>query len=263
MKQPLPQDRRILEALARFHVLTAEQVRRLFYGKSLTYVQSQVMPRLVAAGLVQDLHFAKTMRYGSFPIVYTLTPKGWREIGMPPPRFKRTEQSASHLLHSLAVNDVCIGAELFARRYPQVSLVELEHEWDFKRNPFRADVGSVAPDGLLRFRIGTEPQDVLLEVDRSTEGKAQWLAKIEPLLALAQGSFQELYDTPFAPTIAVLTTGGEQRRRHLQAWTAEQDTDSLCLFASVDPAADPDSLFLSPIWYPSRQGDAESLFALP
>jgi Replication-relaxation len=263
MKQPLPQDRRILEALGRFHVLTAEQVRRLFFGKSLTYVQSQVMPRLVAAGLVRELHFPKTMRYGSFPIVYTLTSKGWREIGLPPPRFKRTEQSGFHMLHTLAVTDVCIGAELLSRRYAQITLVDLEHEWDFKRNPFRFDGGSVAPDGLLRMRIGTDPQDVLLEVDRRTEVKAQWQAKIEPLLALAQGSFQQLYDTPFAPTIAVLTTGGEVRRQHLQEWTAELDTESLCLFASMDPAADPDILFLSPVWYPSQPGAAQSLFTLP
>jgi hypothetical protein len=38
MKQPLPQDQRILEALGRFHVLSAELVRRLFFGKSLFYV---------------------------------------------------------------------------------------------------------------------------------------------------------------------------------------------------------------------------------
>src|SRR5919199_1875075 len=109
-KQPLPQDRRILEALGRYQVLTAKQVCRLFFGKSLTYVQSQVMPRLVAAGLVQALHFPKTMRYGSFPIIYTLTPAGWREIGTTPPRFKRTEQHPSHLLHTLAVTDVWTGA---------------------------------------------------------------------------------------------------------------------------------------------------------
>src|SRR5918911_561657 len=245
-KQALPQDRRILEALGRYQVLTAKQVCRLFFGKSLTYVQSQVMPRLTAAGLVQALHFKKTMRYGSFPIIYTLTPAGWREIGTTPPRFKRTEQHPSHLLHTLAVTDVCIGATLLDRRYPQVSLVELEHEWDFKRNPFTIGDGSVAPDGLLRFQVAGELIDVLLELDRQTETRAQWQAKIKPLLAMCQGPFQELYDTSDAPTIAVLTTGGAERRTHLQEWTAELDTTELCLFASADPAADPDILFPSP-----------------
>src|SRR5947209_12978758 len=98
------------------------------------------------------------------------------------------------MLHSLAVNDVFIGAELLDRRYNQVSLVDMEHEWDFKRNPFRGDVVSVAPDGLLRLRIGIEPQDMLLEIDRGTETKAQWQAKIEKLLALALGPFQEIYE---------------------------------------------------------------------
>src|SRR5205085_7042374 len=102
-------------------------------------------------------------------------PNGWRAIGRTPPRFKRTEQHPSHLLHTLAVTDVCIGATLLDRRYRQVSLVELEHEWDFKRNPFQTDGGSVAPDSLLRFQVEGEPTDVLLELDRQTETKAQWL----------------------------------------------------------------------------------------
>ena len=89
------------------------------------------------------------------------------------------------------------------------------------------------------------------------------MVKSEPLLVMCQGPFQELYDTSDAPTIAVLTTGGDERRQHLQAWTAELDTAELCLFASADPAADPDVLFLSPIWYPSNQGAADSLLALP
>jgi hypothetical protein len=129
------------------------------------------------------------------------------------------------MVHSLAVNDVFIGAELLDRRYIQVSLVEMEHEWTFKRNPFRGDVGSVAPDGLPRLRIGIEPQDALLEIDRGTETKAQWQDKIEKLLALAQGLCQEIYETAFAPTIATLTTAGEERREHLRAWTAEMDVE--------------------------------------
>jgi hypothetical protein len=176
--------------------------------KSLTYVQTQVMPRLVAAGLVTAIEFPKTQPTGRYPIIYTLSPAGWWAIGHPPPRFKRTEQGIGHLLHSLAVNDVFVSAILFDRRYDQVALVELEHEWDFKRNPFTTEEGSVAPDGLLRFQIGTMPLDVLLEVDRGTETQAQWLRKIEPLLALCQGSFQQLYDTSTAPTIATLTTAG-------------------------------------------------------
>jgi hypothetical protein len=202
------------------------------------------------------------MRYGSFPIVYTLTPKGWREIGQTPPRFKRTEQSAPHLLHSLAVNDVCIAAELLTRRHDQV-FVETEHEWEFKRQPYRTDEGSVAPDALLRFQVGNEPQDIIWEIDQGTETQKQWLNKLTKLLAFVQGPFQERYVTAYAPTIAILTTTGEKRREHLREWTAELDTEALCLFSSVDRRSDPDILFLSPVWYPSQDGAAESLLALP
>jgi hypothetical protein len=189
--------------------------------------------------------------------------------GRTPPRFKRTEQHASHTMHTLAVNDVLISAELLDRRYDQVSLVAMEHEWEFKRNPFRLDAGSVAPDGLLRLTIGGEPADVLLELDHhgadhcGTETKAQWQHKITKLFAFVQGFYQQRYDTPFAPAIAVLTTADETRREHLREWTAEIDAADLCLFSSADRKADPDILFGSPVWDPRNQGAAESLVALP
>ena len=119
MKRPAlsAPDERILLALGRMHYLTNEQLRRLYYGQSLSYVQERTR-NLSQLGYLLRIELKSARRGGSSPIVYALDKNGRsfvQEAGYDlAPRFRKSEILAAsplHLEHTLAVNDVLIAFE--------------------------------------------------------------------------------------------------------------------------------------------------------
>src|SRR5437764_5185153 len=141
MKQTLlPRDQHILYALGNYYFLTSKQVQRLYFGKSLTWVQTRVMPRLVTGGYLSCvMPKAEAADYlavpgysfvppGSLPIVYHLSRRGqaWlKKQGMQPPTYKDQDTTTDKLTHTIAVNDFLIGAELLTRTHPSVQIVQM------------------------------------------------------------------------------------------------------------------------------------------
>jgi hypothetical protein len=261
-----PADERVLLALNRFHHLSAEQVRRLLYGRgSLKYAYER-LKRLVDAGFVS--HDQARGMVG----VFALSGRGrsyLAELGFDVlPRWRPSEEKelgASYYRHALAVADVLIAAELLGHEHPRIELTTMLHDRELKHRyavPVQlanSKPRSVIPDGWLDFRVemadGRFRMPVVLELDRGMHERRRWQQKVEALIAFAGGPYQEAYGTA-SLIVAVVATPGESRRAELTAWTegllrtlrVEHEAD-LFRLTGADPVVDPVAFFCGPVWY--------------
>src|SRR5215211_7884593 len=169
-------DEPILEALARYFYLTAEQLRRLLYGDgSLRYAQDR-LKSLMEAGYVLGVGRPPS-RHGKAARIYTLHTPGRNAVlqmgyvGVPP-RYRPSEEvtkSYRHWDHVVAAVDCLIGFELLGRAVPEVHLVRMLNERALKterwtttvrfplRNPAtgatRTAAERVRPDGFVDLHI--------------------------------------------------------------------------------------------------------------
>ncbi len=260
-------DIRILEALSRYHILSAQQVCRLLYKLgSLTFVQTK-LKHFTDLALCQRLFLPRTTRAGSAPSLYTLARKGLNYLknqGVDVDHRYRPSEKREHgylfLSHTLAINDVLIAAELVARRVPEIRVETMLHERTLKREPIYIQDGDikvpVIPDGWLDFRIGgTRQMCLAIEVDCGTEEKRQWRRKVRSLLAWTNGTYQERFGTP-SLTITVIATPGRKRQMDLIRWTeselaarGQENCADIFRFTSVSAdTIEPEEFFLSPCW---------------
>jgi hypothetical protein len=273
-------DESILQALAAYQFLTAEQLAVLRYRPgSLAYARSAL--RLLALKGCASRRRYPEVGPGGSPWVYTLTRAGVRHLAsggyshlvasFHPP----VEKEYSHLFlrHSLAITDVLIAATILTRRLPDLELAEIRHERTLRQRPVRVAVhdpgGSavwsghtvaVIPDAWLDWRFKkTLRLCVALEVDRGTEGPTAFQRKLSALLAFSRGPYQRAFHAS-SLTVAIATTAGAQRAARLIRWCeeilrelrAEHESD-LFLVATLPPTrhgygVDPSTLFLKPIW---------------
>lgn len=277
-----PADDAILQALLRYYYLSSQQICRLLYSAgSLTYVQTK-MKILAEAGLCQRLWLPRPAPRGSAPSVYTLGRRGLnhlRALGFDTAKRFRPSEHREHsylfLSHTLAVNDVLIGAELLCRHAPRFGLAGLLHERDLKHRPVYVEhedgkrIG-VVPDAWLDLRVdGTYQVCLVLELDRGTEEQKAWRRKVHGLIAYANGPYQEAFQTT-SLTVAVATTAGQKRLLDLIRWTEreleamkEEDQGDLFVFTSLHPdLVAPSELFLARRWYQPLGADPVALLAL-
>ena len=132
------------------------------------------------------------------------------------------QRSALYLKHDLAINDVLIGCERFARTFPgHVHIHSLTHDLYLARRPFTIDLGqgkttNLHADGDVTMTAFDSDYNLWLELDRGTEHQDKWKAKVEAIVRHAETLGQE----PI--TIMVVTTGGAERRNTLWEWTGEK-----------------------------------------
>ena len=213
---------------------------------------------------------------------------------------EQEEKSYLFLRHTLAVNDVLIAAANLEKHYPAISLYASLHERVLKRRePIKVTYGvldaagkpmvdkdskqlqetiRLIPDAFLDFRI-TQPDlgktyrySVLLELDRATIEERPFRKKIRGLLAFIKSSQSITHFGAKLPTIAfVNAVGGTKRREQMKRWTEAELKRSkepyfwtqLFMFTDLkeDEAIDPETLFLSPVWYMPFQSKLAMLFS--
>lgn len=263
-------DDTILRAIATYFFLTVEQIVRLFYRHgSLPYVRVR-LKRLADAGFLARLRLPSPGP-GNTPWVYTLGRRGIAYLADAGEedvagRFRASEtQERSYLFlsHTLAVNDVLIAATLLERAMPGVRLAQMRHERALRHEPVRVTTPedehlAVVPDGWLDFHIRQVARAcVVLELDRGTVEQKACKRKLRALLAYASGPYQEAFGTE-SITVAIATTAGEERARHLLSWCeqvlrerhVEREADLFLVTALPSrEAPDPTWLFLSPVWW--------------
>lgn len=259
-------DERVLRTVLRYRQVSAEQVRRALYGRgSLKYAYAR-LKRLVDGGYL--LHHQPP---GGGPGVYWLGGKGRRHLelrGLDVPERYRPAEVHEHASifyrHALAVADVLVAADLLAR-HPAVDVEAMLHNADLQRRPVSVTLGDgqqrrVVPDGWIDLVVQEAEErfhvPLVLELDRGTHERRRFQAKIEALLAFADGPYQVAYGRK-SLTIIVVATPGDARRTELMAWTeavlkdhhAEPEAD-LFRFTGMDPAAVAAAdWFLAPWWH--------------
>lgn len=257
--------RSILEALGRFHYLTAEQLARLLFSpRSVTYVYEHSR-WLCEEGFLRRVPLPRVSAMGSSKNVYALDRKGYRfleALGCAPEgRFRPAEEAVREQLfleHTLACNDVLILAHRLARQDAGVVVAEMRTERELRRSAGRVEVYdpesgkreriAVIPDGWLELHVdGSYKATFALEMDRSTMEKKALRRKL-------RGLVRRYANEPV--TVVVVALGGEKRQGELVGWvegvldeTNARHHADLFRVAAFDPAqADPREAFLSPIW---------------
>ena len=276
-------DLKIIGALRVLSCATAQQFLRLLGDSpaSLTYVQAR-LKRLVDTGYLERLYLPRARRAGSAPLLYRLRRKSIPILcaqGLALPyRLRPSEARAAgylHLLHALVVNDLLIAATVLARETPRLELSRIIHERELQTNPIPVTVDGrpqqVVPDGFLDFRYAGIQTCLLLEIDRGTHGQTSWKHKVRGLVGLADGPYEERFQTT-SLTIVVLTTSGVERATQLLGWTSDVLTDldrrelvGFFCFAALDPATTPPATtFFAPVWSsPGRIEPVSLLDAAP
>lgn len=281
--RPLPSHERVLHALLRYERLTAEQTRRLLFGKgSLAYAQTKYKELAdagyvlaVAVGKLTPNRFGPLEREkpgGSGPLVYSLDGRGrahLRALGLDVPRRLRQSdergRSSPHLRHGIAVVDVLILGDLLRRADPAFVLAKTLGERALKAHP----IGVTLPDGATRgvaldawldLRVrrpdGIDQQCLGFEVDGNTEWQAAWRQKVAGLLALDRGPYRRAFGDETPLTIVVVAPTPE-RCHQLRAWTeqeliaehAETKADLFRFGTMPADLADARSFFLAPRWH--------------
>ena len=273
-------DTAMLEAVLRFHCVTATQVTKLVYNTlgALTKVQTRLKRLTEADYLLRDPILERKVSGHVTPYYYTLGRAGMRHLarlGHEVPSQARpnrvTGWKYAHVAHLLAVNEALIAAERLTRAYPVIKLPRLLHDLDLKRSPIRVELAdgtrpTVVPDGFLDFEVHVEEGYRLpacLEVDLGSENQATFRKKVRALLAFSRGPFQKAFDRQ-AVTILVIATGGVAHRDRLVRWTeaelqslavADEELD-LFRFATFPLGWDmaeaerptPEQIYLEPAW---------------
>jgi hypothetical protein len=261
--------RQILLALAQFHVLTVDQILRLFYKKSS---RTTVQARMKA---LFDVHYCERRalpvpnagRGGTGVYLYTLGYRGRAFVQQQgvdvPARFRPSElPRQNYLAHLVASTDVFVSAALLAQTQPGLRLERLLPERVLRAQKTRVVVEGkprqVVPDGWFALRAEEHGHayryPIALELDLGSERQTKWRAKIAGLLAWLDGPYESLFQTRNA-TIAVVCPGRESRAAVLCAWTAAalsqlgRRTDAThFLFTGQDPATlPPERFFRAPL----------------
>jgi hypothetical protein len=261
----------ILTALYAFEYLTASQVTRLLYSSgSLTYVKAK-LKALVDSGFALSIGGRGT----NLPLIYTLNGKG-RIVAstlseQQHKRFRATEArekqvNLTFMQHTLAVNDVLIGARLLMQTHPNIFLTRMYREPELRRRIYveLPERICIEPDASCQFLITERGQErpqtwedfFHIEVYRNLPPvKSHFKQKIQGYVTYVDtGQHEALFQTPVLSIAVCAQTS--QITAMLKYWTEEalQEIGRVAdgdwfFFRSIDTAtASPEELFLSPVW---------------
>lgn len=219
-------EHRMILALSRYYYLTNAQYCRMFFSPTVTSYSNSYTKGLKRLGYIDTIPYPKVQPVGRQPDVFKLTDKGRKylaEAGIELRRYSKPSddrtRSYMFLSHTLAVNDVLIGAERTGKA------IDIRHELELKCEPVKVETGKgerviVVPDGFVDF--GQYP--VVFEIDRGTEDQRDWRKKIRGLVIWMDKPYQAAFETT-AITIAVVAVADDQeqaahRARLLRTWTA-------------------------------------------
>ncbi len=213
---------------------------------------------------------------------------------------EQEEKSYLFLRHTLAVNDFLIAASLLEKQFPAFHLSEVLHERVLKREepiPVSYELLTaegkpvldkddkpvvetmrLIPDAFVDMRIEQPDIDktyrycLMLELDRATIEEKNFRKKVRGLLTFIKtGRCMKHFGTKF-PTIAfVNAVGGIKRREQMKRWTEKELKKSkeahfwteLFMFTNLpeDEAINPETMFLSPVWYMPFQSKPTVVFS--
>lgn len=272
----------ILEAVGRFHYLSAPQLTRLLFSpSSLTYTQRHLKD-LYQSEYLNRVFLPTATPQGSSLAIYCLDKRGISFLRGTdkdtPRRFRPSEEAQREWLflrHTLAANEVLILAERLAKLRPDIVIAQLRTERELKQAPTTVKTKrgerSVIPDGWVDIRRqrpnGRQLQTCLaIELDRGTVPRLAFQRKIQALVHYADGPYQADFGTE-SLTIAFVVVADETRLKQVLTWTEEaldqlkaRNQADLFGFWVGDPSTtDPEEFFSSSSWHTPFTSSPEPL----
>lgn len=267
---------KLLLGVYQFHLITAEQLCRLYYSPgSLTTIKARLKTLADNGYVLADKIPSKKP---NSPYYYTLATGGIsylkKEGHAIPPSMrasKEQDKQPTHIQHTIELNDVVIAATLLGQQSDIYWLESFIHERELKQPRYKYDV---VPDAFLEFRMRLETGRqrrlaVLLEHDCATEHINAFKPRIRGYIKMLKSeAHRDLYGVGIV-TIAFTTYKGGSHLDKLVRWTKEELTESRCLqayggafyFANLAPAPDPKTLWLEPVWKTPLSNEPLSLLA--
>lgn len=223
---------KILHAIGRYHMLSANQVVRVlrFSPRSITHIYEQ-LKRLTSQGYLKS---GQSQTKG-VPAVWLLSQKGRAVLAKEgiatEERVHHLPPFSLHLAHRIAVTDVLIGFDEFATNRDGFHVLDMQHEAQLSRRPIKLKLSdgkdfAYAPDAWIHLqgRNGRKAA-FLLELDRGTEEQRIWRRKIDALLSLTAGSpstYEKTFGVPYFRVLVLVTPGYQDinvRASTLLHWT--------------------------------------------
>jgi len=268
--------------LYHLHVLTAEQLTRLYYSpNSLKAVQKRLRTLIQANYLQVDAtpvkHLLPDHKVHYSPhYYYTLGLAGvryLRSIGYDVHdawrASKEVNKHSIHLTHLFELNDVLISAIHLSQADSRYRLERLIHEREFKQEPFEftANIRGrnhklvLSPDAFLEFRLtrsdGRERiMPLFIEYDRDTEREHAFRQKVRKYIALFQTGAHKGRLGVSTVKVAITTLASRKHLDELRRWTEAElastnepiEVGELFVFAYWPDPPDPRAAWLDPCW---------------
>ncbi len=266
-----PRQEEILLALRDYSILSSDHIKKLFFGEKAISSAQTLLKKLYTDSYVQRKAIPRENHLeGKGFYVYGLLTKGRNFLAEQgrdlDPRFRPSdfdELTNYTLHHTLEINAFLINLQLLTRRRQNVRVHAFRHEHALRRSPLRVELplgaANVVPDAWVDLRIkgldGIYQLSFLVEVDRGTRERRSFQQKIERLIALIPGPYEQFFDAPpEAVTVAFIATQGEKHAKQLLSWIEHElnrlQVPHLAPLFSVTPMQSetdqPDDLFLSP-----------------
>lgn len=235
MHQP---GRTVLAVVGRYHYITARQVTRLLGWQTFAPYANLWLKNLTEDRyLVCANWIEKGPTAGGPEMVWSLTQRGRTalqalDIIVSPRIHQSPERAQLFMHHTQAVGDVLIACERYANQTAGVEMLELFHDQDLQRRAVKVQVPgfekptNVAQDGLTVFKIGDVAFPIGWEVDRATEHRDKWQAKVAALIEFGRGPYQQAFHNESLRVAVYVRSGmrsvsSEQRARQLVDWTQD------------------------------------------
>lgn len=264
---------KLLVGIARYHLVTAAQLCRLYYSRGTITTVKTRLKRLVDEGYILALNMP-TSRGNAAHVymlarrgIYALIDMGYDNASFRPSTEREKEKNYLYLYHCLETNDFLIAAAKLGETPPLCSLIEMRHDRELKRTPFVVSVDAqgkdekitIIPDGFLVFGSPNGDLHVWLELDRGTVEAKNFRKKVRAIVTFVHGGEYEKAFGTNDLTIAIATTAGEIRAGHLLKWI-ELELTSLgkagyagiffvaCVPSHTEEPVEPSKLFLERFW---------------
>jgi Replication-relaxation len=205
-------DIQLLRELAVMRVIDREQAKMVAGFGSTTRANARLLA-LTQAGFLHRFFWGTVG--GARRSMYSLSPRGAAVAGVPYRRPRRGQGQVlatdSFSAHQLEVNEMY--CTLKYRALPNDAKFI---RWVAIHQPI---YGSLIPDGYAEIGKPGKTIALFFEIDRGTEGRDVWQAKVQAYLAFAaSGNFASQFGQPQFRTLAI--TNSESRLSALRAATA-------------------------------------------
>ncbi len=256
-------DERLLECLRELHVLSLNQVQRLFWPNASQVTCYQRLRFLLKNYLLGAARVPRSgMKAWGLPVgkVYTLGDGGrlWLKVKVddkPPARHLKRNQ----ILHDLLAAELCVRSTEAVLKRGQGWSLAWAGEQAASFYPKRDEAPVIAPDGLgvVRQKRGRQaaalPFFVELDASREAHGRpsSDWGRKVIGYDRFCAGRWQqhpELLNLPTFPLVAVVTHG-EQRLQNLAAAIDKHRQQPVIYYLALwEDLMAGDDLLAAPAW---------------